>query len=51
MTVRVFEVWDAADRSESPYQRINDAIRDNDIIREDIIDIKYSTAYIPEDKK
>ena len=26
-------------------------IRDNNIIREDIIDIKYSTAYIPEDKK
>ena len=48
MTVRVFEVWDAADRSESPYQ---DSIRDNNIIWEDIIDIKYSTPYIPEDKK
>jgi hypothetical protein len=51
MTVRVIEVWDAADRSESLYQRINDAIKDNDITREDLIDIKYSTAYIPEDKK
>ena len=51
MTLRVIEVWDAADRSESLYQRINDAIKDNDITREDLIDIKYSTAYIPEDKK
>jgi hypothetical protein len=31
--------------------RIHDSIRDNNIIREDIIDIKYSTGYIPEDKK
>ena len=51
MTIRVIEVWDAADRSESRYQRINEVIRDNKIIREEIIDIKYSAVYIPEDKK
>jgi hypothetical protein len=51
MTIRVIEVWDAADRSESLYQRINDVLRDNNIIREELIDIKYSTVYIPEDKK
>jgi hypothetical protein len=51
MTLRVIEVWDAADRSESLSQRINDAIKDNDITREDLIDIKYSIVYIPEDKK
>jgi hypothetical protein len=51
MTVRVIEVWDAADRSESIYQRINDVIRDNKITREELIDIKYSTVYIPDDKK
>jgi hypothetical protein len=51
MTVRVIEVWDAADRSESIYQRINDVIRDNNITREELIDIKYSTVYIPDDKK
>ena len=47
----VIEVWDAADRSESLSQRINDAIKDNNITREDLIDIKYSIVYIPEDKK
>ena len=31
-------------------QRVNE-IRDNNIIKESIIDIKYSTSYIPEDKK
>ena len=51
MTLRVIEVWDAADRSESLSQRINDAIKDNNISREDLIDIKYSIIYIPEDKK
>ena len=51
MTVRVIEVWDAADRSESLYQRINDTIKDNNITREELIDIKYSTVYITEDKK
>lgn len=51
MTIRVIEVWDAADRSESPYQRINDGLRDNNITREELIDIKYSTVYIPDDKK
>ena len=51
MTLRVIEVWDAADRSESLYQRINDTIKDNKITREELIDIKYSTVYIPEDKK
>ena len=51
MTLRVIEVWDAADRSESLYQRINDTIKDNSITREDLIDIKYSIVYIPEDKK
>jgi hypothetical protein len=51
MTIRVIEVWDAADRSESLYQRINDVVRDNNITREELIDIKYSTVYIPEDKK
>ena len=51
MTLRVIEVWDAADRSESQYQRINDTIKDNNITREELIDIKYSTVYIPEDKK
>ena len=51
MTIRVIEVWDAADRSESLYQRINDTIKDNNITREELIDIKYSTVYIPEDKK
>jgi hypothetical protein len=44
MTLRVIEVWDAADRSESLYQRINDTIKE-------LIDIKYSAVYIPEDKK
>ena len=51
MTVRVIEVWDAADRSESLYQRINDVLKDNNITREELIDIKYSTVYIPEEKK
>jgi len=51
MTLRVIEVWDAADRSESLSQRINDAIKDNNITREDLIDIKYSIVYIPEDKE
>ena len=51
MTIRVIEVWDAADRSESISQRINDVIRDNNITRQELIDIKYSTVYIPEDKK
>src|SRR5687767_2518525 len=51
MTIRVIEVWDAPDRSESIYQRINDVIRDNNITREELIDIKYSTVYIPDDKK
>ena len=51
MTIRVIEVWDAADRSESLYQRINDVIRDNKITREELIDVKYSTVYIPDDKK
>jgi hypothetical protein len=51
MTVRVIEVWDAADRSESLYQRINDVLKDNNITREELIGIKYSTVYIPEDKK
>ena len=51
MTIRVIEVWDAADRSESIYQRINDVIRDNKITREELIDVKYSTVYIPDDKK
>ena len=51
MTIRVIEVWDAADRSESLYQRINDVIRDNKITREELIDIKYSTVYIPDDRK
>ena len=51
MTLRVIEVWDAADRSESLYQRINDAIKNNNITREELVDIKYSAVYIPEDKK
>ena len=51
MTIRVIEVWDAADRSESISQRINDVIRDNKITRQELIDIKYSTVYIPDDKK
>ena len=51
MTIRVIEVWDAADRSESLYQRINDVLKDNNINREELVDIKYSTVYIPEDKK
>jgi hypothetical protein len=51
MTIRAIEVWDAADRSESLYQRINEVLRDNNIPREELIDIKYSTVYIPEDKK
>ena len=51
MTIRAIEVWDAPDRSESLYQRINDVLRDNNITREELIDIKYSTVYIPEDKK
>ncbi|HEU4482231.1 MAG TPA: hypothetical protein VFR65_04185 [Nitrososphaeraceae archaeon] len=51
MIIRVIEVWDAADRSESLYQRINDVLRDNNITREELIDIKYSTVYIPDDKK
>ena len=51
MTIRVIEVWDAADRSESISQRINDVIRDNNITRQELIDIKYSTVYIPDDKK
>ena len=51
MTIRVIEVWDAVDRSESISQRINDVIRDNNITRQELIDIKYSTVYIPDDKK
>jgi hypothetical protein len=51
MTIRAIEVWDAADRSESLYQRINEVLRDNNIPREELIDIKYSTVYLPEDKK
>ncbi len=51
MTIRVIEVWDAADRSESLYQRINDVLKDNNNTREELVDIKYSTVYIPEDKK
>ena len=51
MTIRVIEVWDAADRSESISQRINDVIRDNNITRQELIDIKYSTVYIPDDRK
>lgn len=51
MTLRVIEVWDAADGSESLSQRINEAIKDNSITRENLIDIKYSIIYIPEDKK
>jgi hypothetical protein len=51
MTIRVIEVWDAADRSESISQRINDVLRDNKINRQELIDIKYSTVYIPDDKK
>jgi hypothetical protein len=51
MTIRVVEVWDAADRSESLYQRINEVLKDNNITREELVDIKYSTVYIPEDKK
>ncbi|HEY6657768.1 MAG TPA: hypothetical protein VIZ62_04500 [Nitrososphaeraceae archaeon] len=51
MTIRAIEVWDAPDRSESLYQRINDVLRDDNITREELIDIKYSTVYIPEDKK
>jgi len=51
MTIRVIEVWDAADRSESISQRINDVLRDNKITREELLDIKYSTVYIPDDKK
>ncbi|HEX2409224.1 MAG TPA: hypothetical protein VHJ38_18640 [Nitrososphaeraceae archaeon] len=51
MTIRVIEVWDAPDRTESLYQRINEVIRDNSITREELIDIKYSTVYIPDDKK
>jgi hypothetical protein len=51
MTLRVIEVWDAADSSESLSQRINEAIKDNNITREALIDIKYSIVYIPEDKK
>ena len=51
MTIRVIEVWDAADRSESLYQRINDVLRDNNVTREELIDIKYSPVYIPDDKK
>ena len=51
MTIRVIEVWDAADRSESISQRINDVIRDNNIIRQELIDIKYSTVYTQDDKK
>ena len=50
MTVRVIEIWGPAERSEST-ARINDSIRDNNIIREDIIEIKYSNFYIPDDKK
>ena len=37
--------------TESLYQRINEVIKDNNITREELIDIKYSTTYIPDDKK
>ena len=50
MTLMVIEVWDAADKSESLSQRINETIKDNNIAK-DLIDIKYSIVYIPEDKK
>ena len=48
MTIRAIEVWDAADRSESLNQRINDVLKDNNITREELIDLKYSIVYIPE---
>ena len=51
MTIRVIEVWDAPDRTESLCQRINEVMKDNNITREELIDIKYSTVYIPDDKK
>ena len=51
MTIRAIDVWDAANRSESLYQRIHEVLKDNNITREELIDIKYSTVYIPEDKK
>ena len=51
MTLRVIEVSNAADRSESLSQKINDAIKDNNITRDNLIDINYSIVYIPEDKK
>jgi hypothetical protein len=51
ISIFYFLLTDAADRSESLYQRINDVIRDNKITREELIDIKYSTIYIPDDKK
>jgi hypothetical protein len=38
-------------RTESLYQRINEFIKDNNITREELIDIKYFTTYIPDDKK
>jgi hypothetical protein len=40
MIIRAIEVWDAADRSESLYQRINDVLKDNNITRGELIDIK-----------
>jgi hypothetical protein len=51
MTIRAIEVWDAANRSESLYKRFHEVLKDNNITREELIDIKYSTVYIPEDKK
>jgi hypothetical protein len=37
MTIRVIEVWDAPDRTESLYQRINEVIKDNNITRESLL--------------
>lgn len=51
MTIRVIEVWDAPDRTESLSQRINEVIKDNNITREELIDIKYFSIYIPDNKK
>jgi hypothetical protein len=36
MTIRAIEVWDAADRSESLYQRINEVFRDNNLLEKNL---------------
>jgi hypothetical protein len=45
MTVSVIEVWEYGEKT--LVQRINEIIRENNISRDKLIDIKYSSADFP----